>query len=187
MTPAEDAALKALMVAAQAGDQDAYETLLKEVAQLVRRFVQFRAPRAGFGEDVVQECLLTVHRGRRTYDPSRAFGPWLHAIAECRLIDAFRREGRMAKRIVADEELLATFPDPASNPEPGGREGLADELRAALDALPDTQREVIELMKVDGLSVREVAGATGLSEANVRVIAHRGYKALRRRLEGWRR
>ena len=184
MNAEQDAALQALMAAAQGGDQAAYESLLAEVAQLVRRFVANRAPRAGFIEDVVQECLLTVHRGRATYDPSRPFGPWLYAIAECRLADAFRREGRYARRFVSDDDALAAAPAPAAT-LPG--DGAAEELRAALDALPGVQRQVVELLKIEELSVREVAGATGLSEGNVRVIAHRGYRALRERMEGRRR
>jgi RNA polymerase sigma-70 factor (ECF subfamily) len=54
-------------------------------------------------------------------------------------------------------------------------------------ALPDKQRRVIELLKFEELSVREVASRLGMSEANVKVTAHRGYRALRRRVEAWTR
>jgi RNA polymerase sigma-70 factor (ECF subfamily) len=187
MTSEEDAELQALMVAAQAGDQAAYERLLREIATRLRRFALARIRDTALGEDIVQDCLMTVHRARHTYDPNRPFGPWLFAIAECRLIDALRREGRHSKRLISDDEALATYPDqsPAVS-DTESQSVLADELRRALAELPSAQREVVQLMKVDGLSVREVAGATGLSEGNVRVIAHRAYKSLRDRLSGWR-
>ena len=47
-------------------------------------------------------------------------------------------------------------------------------MRRAVAALPDNQRKVIELLKFEELSVREVAARLGMSEANVKVTAHRG-------------
>ena len=53
--------------------------------------------------------------------------------------------------------------------------------------LPDKQRQVIELLKLEEMSVRDVAAAVGMSEANVKVTAHRGYQVLRRRIQEWAR
>jgi RNA polymerase sigma-70 factor (ECF subfamily) len=182
MTPEREAELGHLMAAAQGGDQHAYERLLTEAAGLVRRYVRSRAGQAEWVEDVVQESLLTLHRARRTYDPARPFGPWLYAIARSRLVDAVRRSRRRANREADLGTDLDTLPM-SSGHVPGTDDGAA-RLHGALARLPAQQREVIGMLKLDESSVRETASRLGLSESNVKVIAHRGYKALRRILGG---
>jgi RNA polymerase sigma-70 factor (ECF subfamily) len=60
--------------------------------------------------------------------------------------------------------------------------GLFAALQRALQSLSERQREVIQLLKLQGLSVREIAAQTGMTESSVKVSAHRGYRALRRLL-----
>src|ERR1051325_1901984 len=66
-------------------------------------------------DDVVQETLLTVHRARHTYDPSRPFAPWFYAIAGSRLIDVVRRERRISHRELGGETTVdaPAAPSPA--------------------------------------------------------------------------
>jgi RNA polymerase sigma-70 factor (ECF subfamily) len=66
----------ALMLAAQAGDQDAYRTLLETVQPLLMGDLHRRLRRPDAAEDVAQEVLLTMHRVRHTFEPGRAFEPW---------------------------------------------------------------------------------------------------------------
>ena len=61
---------------------------------------------------------------------------------------------------------------------------LAPELRRALEELPATQREAVELIQLRGLSVAEAALEAGISPGALKVRAHRGYVALRKRLKG---
>src|SRR5918992_3194108 len=111
MTPEQERELGHLMVRAQDGDRQAYEDLLTRVSGLVRGFVRRRVGDAAWGDDVVQECLVALHRARHTYDPTRPFAPWMYAIAQNRLVDALRVQRRRLLR-----ELR---PDAA--PEPGRR------------------------------------------------------------------
>jgi RNA polymerase sigma-70 factor (ECF subfamily) len=95
------------------------------------------------------------------------------------LIDVLRRERRVASR-----ELGA---DATDFPEPAADAGTSDSvdveaIRAAVNALPPRQRQVIEQLKFEDRSVREVAGRLRMSESAVKVTAHRGYRALRRLL-----
>lgn len=182
MTPEQESELGRLMVAAQRGDGAAYERLLTRVAALVHAFVRRRVGDASWLDDVVQECLVALHRARHTYDSARPFAPWLYAIAQNRLVDALRVQRRRLLR-----EL-----QPELTPEPGRRplqerDALLGDVRRALAALPDTQRRVIHMLKFEDLSVREVAERLEMSEANVKVTAHRGYRALRRQIEEWTR
>src|SRR5277367_194127 len=84
----------AWMVAAQAGDRAAYETLLRDCILFVRRVARGQGVRPDFIDDVVQETLLTIHQARQTYDPSRSFAAWLRTIAQRRAIDGLRRLGK---------------------------------------------------------------------------------------------
>lgn len=182
MTPEQEGELGRLMVAAQGGDGAAYEDLLTRVAGLVQAFVRRRVGDASWSEDVVQECLVALHRARHTYDGSRPFAPWLYAIAQNRLVDGLRVQRRRLLRELQPE--LA--PEPGRRP-PQERDALLGDVRRALARLPETQRQVIHMLKFEDLSVREIAQRLDMSEANVKVTAHRGYRALRRQFEEWTR
>jgi RNA polymerase sigma-70 factor (ECF subfamily) len=168
------------MVLAQQGDQRAYEELLQLLARDARGFVGRRVGWTDWIEDVVQEVLLTVHRARHTYDGARAFAPWFYAIVNSRLIDALRARRRRAHREVVDDDALAR----QAAPLPVTGSDMSEELARAVSNLPRVQREVVSLLKYDDLSVREVAGRLGMSEAAVKATAHRGYKVLRKTVRG---
>lgn len=170
------------MGAAQRGDRTSYETLLRRVAGIAEAFVRKRAGDAAWCDDVVQESLLAVHRARHTYDPARPFVPWLYAIVQNRFIDALRLQRRRMLRELNADAASESAVRPLQE-----RDALLGDVRRAVRDLPDNQRRVIELLKFEDLSVREVAARLGISETNVKVTAHRGYRALRRQIEEWTR
>jgi RNA polymerase sigma-70 factor (ECF subfamily) len=171
------------MRAAQSGDAAAYRRLLTSIQPRIRATVRGKIRDAAAAEDVVQNALLSIHRGRATYRSDRPFGPWMRAIVRNSIIDHFRERKRRGDR---ETELKAEeWPDeriPAASSE----DGLAPELVAALAALPDGQREAVTLVQLNGLSVAEAALHVGISTGALKVRAHRGYRAMRRALEGTR-
>jgi len=183
MTPEHEAELGRLMVRGQDGDREAYEDLLSRVASLVRGYVRRRVGDVAWGDDVVQECLIAIHRARHTYDPARPFAPWMYAIAQNRLIDALRQKKR---RLLREVQPDVSWMEPGTQPRQE-RDLLLQDVRRAVSGLPVPQRTVIELLKFEDKSVRDVAAELGMSESNVKVTAHRGYRALRRRIEEWGR
>jgi RNA polymerase sigma-70 factor (ECF subfamily) len=92
MTPEDERAWAALMARTQQADAAAYDLLLRELQIVIRRFVRRRVGDAPWLEDVVQETLIAVHRGRHSWNPARPFVPWLYAVAQSRLVDVIRRE-----------------------------------------------------------------------------------------------
>ena len=178
MTGEEEGELARLMVEAQRGNRQAYDGLLRRVAGLALALVRRRAGDVPWSDDVVQESLVALHRARHTYDPSRPFVPWMYAIVQNRLVDAFRVQRRRLLRELDPDRA----PEPVRQP-PQERDALLGDVRRAVARLPTNQRQVIELLKLEELSVREVATRLGMSEANVKVTAHRGYRALRRTIE----
>ena len=174
---------RAWMEAAQSGDGAAYDALLRELLPHLRGFVRRRLSDPDVLEDVVQNVLLSLHRARRTYRPERPFGPWLHAIARNAVIDHARARGRRREREISLE--AEGVPEPAveaNQADAVAEASLSPELEGALAALPETQREAVELIHLDGLSVAEAASLVGVSKGALKVRAHRGYKALRQHL-----
>ncbi len=166
----------AMMIAAQAGDQEAYRELLEALQPLVRAYVKRRLRDEEAIADVCQDVLLTMHRVRHTFEPGRAFEPWFYAIARSRFIDHLRHRRRRGDLEVAYDD----GPDALAEEEPVGWQRFLE----LLESLPASQREAFSMLKIDGLSVEEAAERAGVSTAALKVRAHRAYGALRSALLG---
>ncbi len=156
------------MVAAQAGDRDAYHRLLVGLGGWLRRYYTGRLP-PGMVDDAAQDALLAVHEKRHTYDPTRPFGPWLSAIARYKWIDRLR-----ALKSSRTETLTDSF----AVPDHGDAVTSATSLDRLLGDLKPAQAEVIRLVKLQGLSIEEAAARTGQSASLVKVNIHRGLNRL---------
>jgi RNA polymerase sigma-70 factor (ECF subfamily) len=172
--------LGTLMCMAQAGDTSAYDRLLRQCADLIRRTVKRRYPFLATpdAEDLVQDILVSVHTVRATYDPSRPFVPWLMAIVRNRIADMARRYSRRSAREVAVEKYPETFGGAQANTTEEVY-GDAEALRQALSKLPKGQRTAIELLKLREMSLREASEASGMSVSALKVATHRATRALR--------
>lgn len=159
---------RGLMLAAQAGEPDAYEQLLGELDLWLRRYYARRLPHPA-ADDARQDALLAVHCARHSYTPSRPFGPWVAAIARHKWIDHLRDGARSAAQSLSDEVPGKDCSEAAISTV------LVDEL---LGRLSPAQARVIRLVKLQGASIKMAADATGQSAALVKVNIHRGLKKL---------
>src|SRR5690242_1697017 len=95
-----------LMRSALAGDQAAYESLLRALAPALRASMRRRLASLGQPpdecEDIVQETLLAIHLKRHTWRVSDPFGPWLFTVARNKLIDHVRKRGRRIEIPIED-------------------------------------------------------------------------------------
>ncbi|MBN8970317.1 MAG: sigma-70 family RNA polymerase sigma factor [Rhizobiales bacterium] len=169
-----------LMRLANAGDDAAYHRLLKAVTPVLRAAARRGLARAGQSadqsEDIVQDILFAVHLKRHTWDEDAPFAPWLFAIARNKLIDTLRRGGRRVFVNIDDfSEIL-----PGEQPE---ETVSATEVAVHLNGLPARQREVLQAISVDGLSIRETAARLAMTEGAVRVALHRGLASLSSRMQ----
>jgi RNA polymerase sigma factor (sigma-70 family) len=178
-----DRDLESLMRAAQAGDGNGYIELLKAITPRVRQIVrnQRRFLRSEDVEDLVQDVLVSVHAVRRTYDPQRPFMPWLLAITRNRLADTARHYARHAAHEVQVDDFPVTFSEEGTNTE-GEPYRDPQALRQAIRALPPGQREAIEMLKLNEMSLKEAAAVSGTSVAALKVSVHRAVTALRKAL-----
>jgi RNA polymerase sigma-70 factor (ECF subfamily) len=180
-----DGEWRRLMAAAQAGDRAAYERLLRAILPFIRAIVARQHRTQDRVEDAVQDVLLTLHRVRHTYDPARPFTHWLATLARRRSIDLLRRRTRVAAAETLDETAYETFADPGANSEQERRD-WSGALSGALAALPERQRQAVELTKLRELSLAEASAASGLSIGALKTNVHRAIKAMRKRLTGER-
>ena len=158
------------MARAQAGDREAYRVLLEEISPIVLGWLRRWLTDAEDLADVYQDTLVHLHRARHTYDPARAFEPWLYAIARNAAADHGRRRRRRRTWETAVDDL----------PEiPMEEQAFEPALADALRALPPPQREAFTMLKLEGLSVGAAAARAGISPGALKVRAHRAYKALR--------
>ncbi|KZC21567.1 RNA polymerase subunit sigma-24 [Rhodanobacter denitrificans] len=172
------------MVAAQAGDRRAYERLLADSVALIRATARRQGVAQDQLDDVVQEALITVHRVRHTYDPTRSYDAWLTAIASRRAIDALRRRGRRDSRELRDDVALDQHPDADDASAATEGEQRAQRLHEAIAELPPGQREAVEQLGLRERSLSEAAELTGRNTGALKVNLHRALKALRERFHG---
>ena len=164
-----------LMAKIQVGDQEAYRQFLNEIGPLLFNYVRRRVFNPEMVPDVYQEVLLTLHKARFTYEPSRPLGPWLFTVARNSILDALGKNRKFAEREVPTE----TLPESNASEMDGS---LGDELHQALNSLSPIHRDAVELLKLRGLSLEEAALELKISVAALKVRAHRGYEQLRKLL-----
>ncbi len=164
---------------ALAGDAAAYHQFLAALSAHLRAFFRkrlFQLPDEV--EDLVQETLVAVHTHRHTYRPGQPLTAWVHSIARYKLIDFLRARSRREALHDPLEDDLPIF----ARSDTDATEARRD-LETLLQTLPERQRTILRMTKVDGASVAETALAVGMSEVAVKVSVHRSLKALAAR---WR-
>jgi RNA polymerase sigma-70 factor, ECF subfamily len=138
-------------------------------------FSYFMRPQAhpGDAEDLLQECWLRIHRSRHTYRATGPLLPWIFAIARHTMLDDRRRRHRRASREVFVAQLEEQVDQRAAATPP------ISEVSGLLEQLTPTDRDLLLLLKVTGMSMKEAARATSSSVAATKQRAHRAYKRLR--------
>jgi len=159
---------RCLMIAARAGDSQAYEQLLRELDVWLRRYYARRLPYPA-ADDARQEALLAIHAKRHTYASSRSFGAWVVAIARYKWVDRVREASRYSA-LSLDEEIAVEDHEGAAI--------SAAALDCLLGRLNPAQAKVIRLVKLKGFSIAHASGATGQSASLVKINIHRGLKKL---------
>lgn len=148
------------MAAYRGGDARAFDTLYARHRTRLFRFVLRSVKARAVAEELYQEVWMRVIEARASYAPKARFTTWLYTIAHNRLVDHWRKRGLTLVALEGDD-VVSPSPDPADHAQ--ARESLA-RFAAALDALPALQREAFLLYEESGLTVAEIAAATGANE-----------------------
>lgn len=158
------------------GTQDLYVLLTDEIPRL-RRYARLLVRDLAYADDLVQECLVRAVSKLHTYTPGTNLRAWLFVILRNVLINEYNRGQRGPS--------FCEIPDSHSSlAVSGGQEQhlMLQEVRQALDELPDDQKEIILLVPVEGLAYEEVAEVLDLPIGTVRSRLSRARAALREAL-----
>jgi RNA polymerase sigma-70 factor (ECF subfamily) len=198
----------ALVAALRRGDEAAFGWLVGRYDGSLRRLARTYVPTPAIADEVVQDTWLAVVKGIDGFEGRAALSTWMYRI----LANLARTRGVREHRTIPFSSAAGALDDgagPAVDPdrfgvrgdpgygrwsapptpwddEPEARLQSAETLgavQAAVDALPDAQREVITLRDIEGWTSTEVRNALDLSETNQRVLLHRARAKVRRALE----
>jgi len=170
-----DASDEELMRAYVAGDAAAFRVLFDRYGPILFRLGRRHLPTDDLARELVQQTFFRLHGARHDFRLDARLRPWVMTIAMNLVREHYRRARR---RPIRDVEV-DRHPAPAPERSPLETEERARLLAEALEALPASQREVIELHWFEELPFAEVATIVGSSEGAVRVRAHRAYTRLR--------
>ena len=179
----------------RSGDEQAFVCLVERYHGSMLRVATAFVPSRAVAEEVVQDTWLAALRGLSRFEGRSSLRTWLFRILVNRARSTGVREQRSvpvadagpavdASRFGVDGAWIAPpeqWIEEAESRLAAGK--LNALLRAALEGLPDRQREIVTLRDVEGMSSQEACEVLGISEANQRVLLHRGRSKLRSALE----
>jgi RNA polymerase sigma-70 factor (ECF subfamily) len=180
-----------LVTQAATGDREAMERLLMRAQEAAYRFSLLVCGHQEDAEDVMQDALLKTYQHVTDISDPDAFRTWLYTTVRNACLMKRRRRAGEPRSFTSIEEhgeeggraTVVDVADASRRPDQQMMDGWLDaRLRTALKALPATFRMVVVMREMEGLSTKEVATITGLSEANVKTRLHRARLMLRRRL-----
>jgi RNA polymerase sigma-70 factor (ECF subfamily) len=183
---ADDANEESLMAAYAAGDETAFVRLFASLAPKMHGFFLRCFRDRTVCDELLQTTFFRIHRARLSYRPGLALRPWAFTIAAHVRRDELRRRRRL-REDPGEEALAAAAEAQAREMPPDAERGIGDRdvakrVRAALDALPESQRAVIHLHRYEGMTFAQIAGVLSTSEVAVRGRAFRAYAQLRKQL-----
>ncbi|UCC73473.1 MAG: RNA polymerase sigma factor [Gemmatimonadota bacterium] len=178
-----DESIAALVRRAQAGEEAAFETLVRRHYEQVHRWALARTGDRDDADDVTQEVLVRLHRHIGGFDGRSQFTTWLYQVTRSAAADLHRKRARRDRLALK----LNRESGPAAH-DPRGEADAADERRAAglvrtfLEELSERQREVFDLCDLQGLGAVEVSAMLKMEPVTVRSHLFRARKAIRRKI-----
>ena len=164
-------------------DQRISEVVKREQARLLN-FIRRRVPDPRDAEDILQDVFYELVEASRLMQPLEQVTAWLYRVATNRIIDLFRKK----KPVTLSDTEWGTLDDLLPSLEEGpdaayARTVLLDEIDAALDELPEEQREVFVAHELQGRSFKEIAESSGVGVNTLLSRKHYAVLHLRKRLQ----
>lgn len=170
-----------LLERARAGDAEAFDEVVRDIFPRLARWALVMAGGSDEADEVVQRTLVRIHRGLGGFRGDARFTTWVHRIANHVWLDMERSRGSRSKM----EELMRESVTIEGPTGPGPEESLArreavEIVTRFFDALAPRQREVLELVDLQGYEPSEAASIMEISPSTARVHLHRARRTLRR-------
>jgi RNA polymerase sigma factor (sigma-70 family) len=173
-------ALEEIGVRLNQGQPDALEYAYRSLGPLVASYLSRYVPHPDI-EDVMQRVFYEVWRVHERYDPSKSLRGWVLGIARKRAIDHLRKRRDVVVPLDSMREITGD-----DGREVAERLVWADEVRTALDQLPDPQRRVIEMAYFEGYTQSEIAVGLDIPLGTVKTRTSRGLQRMAGLLESTR-
>ena len=164
-----------LMRAYVGGDHAAFRELFARYAPMLLRLTTRHLRSDELAREVVQQTFFQVHAARNDFQADRKLRPWVFTIAMNLVREHYRKKKRRPEAPLDEAREAA----PMEERGPIERRERVEAVRAAMERLPVSQREVVELHWFEDRPFAEVAEIVGSTEGAVRVRAHRAYKRLK--------
>lgn len=165
--------LEALLEGYQQANADDTAELIHRLSPDLLRFFLAQEKTRSEAEDLLQNTWLRIHKARHTYRRGAPVLPWVFAIAKRVRVDGYRKRCRIQHHEIATDSL----PLDSAAHEPA--RAAVPTFESLIAHLPDSQREVLTMLKLNGLSLEEIAQATSSSVGAVKMKASRAYAKLR--------
>jgi RNA polymerase sigma-70 factor (ECF subfamily) len=181
-----------LMLAYRDGDGAAFEALYGRWRGPLYRYFLRQCGHAGQADELYQDVFMRVIGAAAGYEPSAKFSTWLFRIAHNRLIDHWRKLGREPVDPLAsgedgdDGEFDPPAPALDAPERRAEQKQLGAALLAALNELPEVQREAFLLAEEGGLTLEEIAAVSGVGRETIKSRLRYATAKLRHQLESWR-
>src|SRR5262249_7176657 len=181
---------RALALEGAGQDRRLADTIRREQGRL-RTFIRTRVADIDDAEDILQDVFCELVEAVRLMKPIEHASAWLFRVARNRLTDLYRKRKpavSMDAPVIGAEQRELLFENllPSSDAGPDAayaRRVLLDELAAAVDELPEEQRDVFIAHELEGRSFKDLAADTGLSVNTLLARKHYAVLRLRRRLQ----
>ena len=156
-----------LMLCYRDGDAGAFDALYARHKGGMYRYLLRQCRDSAVAEELFQDVWMNLVRARAGYTVQAKFSTYLYRLAHNRLIDHYRKHAHAAAVTFADEDgtALAELPDERERPLDAALDSRrqAERLMALIAGLPEAQREAFLLQQEGGMSVEEIARATGVT------------------------
>ena len=172
----------ALIEGAQAGDGRAFDDLVRRYYERIYRWAVARTGDRDDAEDVTQETLLRIHRHLPGFDGRSRFSTWLYQVTRSAAADLHRRRARRARLVSRVKRDSPQTVDPRGQELATDGRRAGDLVRTYLEQLSERQREVFDLVDLQGFSTVEVSEMLKMEPVTVRSHLFRARKAIRMKI-----
>lgn len=177
-----------LMLRVREGDETSFALLLEKHRNTVIHFLYRMVQNRAVAEELAQEVFMRVYRSRASYEPTAKFTTWLFRITTHLALNHVRdrRRDKLHDSIDEPQEdgIKRELPTRDANIEQRMlREARLEEVRKAIEALPDKQRSAVLMHKYQEMDYAQIAAVLECSESAVKSLLFRAYETLRSKLK----
>lgn len=176
-----------LMLGYRNGDVGAFDELYRRHKGGLYRYLLRQCRDAAAAAEMLQDIWMNIIRTRSSYEATARFSTYLYRLAHNRLIDHYRKSAHVVNLSFDDRQIAESTVVYHEQPEVRyERKQRAARLLALVDALPEAQREAFVLQHEGGMSVEEIATATGVTRETAKSRLRYALAKLRLGMSEWR-